>query len=65
MNTFYVEQFRVQSVHSNNGISKVLLVATNLQSQELIHINTASFGFREGEEIRGYFERVSSMAAEM
>jgi hypothetical protein len=59
VNTFYVEHFRVQSVHANNGISKVLLVATNPQSQELIHAHTASFGFREGEEVRGYFERIT------
>jgi hypothetical protein len=58
VNTFYVEHFRVQSVHSN-GISQVLLVATNPQSQELIHVNTASFGFRENEEVRVYIERIT------
>jgi hypothetical protein len=60
VNTFYVEHFRIQSVHSNNGISQVLMIATNPQSQELVHLNTTGFGFREGEEIRVSIERITA-----
>jgi hypothetical protein len=52
VNTFYVHTFKVQSVQRNNSLSRVLLVDTSYKGQELAHINTVSFGFREGEEVQ-------------
>jgi hypothetical protein len=51
MRLFYVHTFRIQSIHLNNGLRRILMVSDDMMKQELLHLDTHHEGW-PGERLQ-------------